>query len=226
LSCSPFSHPPDDSACYEVTVEGAASRPSVLAAQARRHAGVLRGRPKLGGVGEPASGWWMSWTPVLWIWTSGRPTGHEFVASCGQLPRWGPGAPIVGWRPASALSRATVSFATFDAIDSRPVRWSGLEAGDWSPESAVDPDCASGLVSSFGKQRRGQVDLPLRRHGVDLIGARACVLEVQVAAAGARPGCTAGAHMGSTAGAQRPRRLRLTPCRLRVGPAVGIPWHV
>jgi hypothetical protein len=32
----------------------------------------------------------------------------------------------------------------FHAIDSRPVRWSGLEAGDWSPESAVDRGCASG----------------------------------------------------------------------------------
>ena len=37
----------------------------------------------------------------------------------------------------------------FHAIDSRPVRWTGPEAGDWSPESAVDRDCASGLVSSL-----------------------------------------------------------------------------
>jgi hypothetical protein len=50
--------------------------------------GRTRGRPKLGGVGEPTTGWWMSWTPVLRIWTFGRPTGHEFVASCGQLPMW------------------------------------------------------------------------------------------------------------------------------------------
>jgi hypothetical protein len=37
----------------------------------------------------------------------------------------------------------------FHAIDSRPVRWTGPEAGDWSPESAVGRDRASGLVSSL-----------------------------------------------------------------------------
>ena len=37
----------------------------------------------------------------------------------------------------------------FHAIDSRPVWWTGPEAGDWSPGAAVDHDCASGLVSSL-----------------------------------------------------------------------------
>ena len=37
----------------------------------------------------------------------------------------------------------------FHAIDSRPVWWTGPEAGDWSPESSVDRDCASRLVSSL-----------------------------------------------------------------------------
>jgi hypothetical protein len=43
------------------------------------------------------------------------------------------------------------------------------QPGDWSPTSAVDRDCASGLVSSFGNQGRGQakplvakVTLPVR----------------------------------------------------------------
>jgi hypothetical protein len=58
--------------------------------------------------------------------------------------------PIVGVAAASALSRATGSLATlFHAIDSRPVWWTGPEAGDWSPTSAVERDCASGLVSSL-----------------------------------------------------------------------------
>jgi hypothetical protein len=38
---------------------------------------------------------------------------------------------------------------SFHAIDSRPVWWTGPEAGDWSPASAVDRDCASGLVSTL-----------------------------------------------------------------------------
>ena len=38
---------------------------------------------------------------------------------------------------------------SFHAIDSRPVSWTGPEAGDWSPASAVDRDCASRLVSSL-----------------------------------------------------------------------------
>ena len=38
---------------------------------------------------------------------------------------------------------------SFHAIDSRPVWWSGPEAGEWSPASSVDRDCASGLVSSL-----------------------------------------------------------------------------
>jgi hypothetical protein len=37
----------------------------------------------------------------------------------------------------------------FDAIDSRPVLWSGPEARDWSGACFVDRDCASGLVSSL-----------------------------------------------------------------------------
>ena len=37
----------------------------------------------------------------------------------------------------------------FYAIDSRPGWWTGPEAGDWSPASTVDRDCASGLVSSL-----------------------------------------------------------------------------
>jgi hypothetical protein len=37
----------------------------------------------------------------------------------------------------------------FYAIDSRPVWWAGAEAGDRSPGSIVDRDCASGLVSSL-----------------------------------------------------------------------------
>jgi hypothetical protein len=45
------------------------------------------------------------------------------------------------------------------AIDSRPVLWTGPEAGDWCSASAVDRACASGLVSSFGNQPRRQADL-------------------------------------------------------------------
>jgi hypothetical protein len=37
----------------------------------------------------------------------------------------------------------------FYAIDSRPVWWTGAEAGDRSPGSVVECDCASGLVSSL-----------------------------------------------------------------------------
>jgi hypothetical protein len=37
----------------------------------------------------------------------------------------------------------------FHAIDRRPVWWTGAEAGDRSPGSVVDCDCASGLVSSL-----------------------------------------------------------------------------
>jgi hypothetical protein len=35
----------------------------------------------------------------------------------------------------------------FHAIDSRPVWWTSPEAGEWSPASSVDRDCARGLVS-------------------------------------------------------------------------------
>jgi hypothetical protein len=43
-----------------------------------------------------------------------------------------------------------VSLATyFHAIDSRPVCWTGAEAGDRSPGFAVDYYCASGLISSL-----------------------------------------------------------------------------
>ena len=37
----------------------------------------------------------------------------------------------------------------FHAIDGRPMWWTGPEAGDWSPASAVDRHCASGLLSSL-----------------------------------------------------------------------------
>jgi hypothetical protein len=37
----------------------------------------------------------------------------------------------------------------FHAVDSRPVKSSGPESGDWSPVSTVDRDYASGLVSSL-----------------------------------------------------------------------------
>ena len=37
----------------------------------------------------------------------------------------------------------------FHAIDSRPMWWTGAEAGDRSQGSVVDCDCASGLVSSL-----------------------------------------------------------------------------
>jgi integrase len=40
-----------------------------------------------------------------------------------------------------------------------------------------------------------------------------------------RSGCTVGAH-GAHGYSASPWRLRLTPCRLRVGPAIGIPWQV
>jgi hypothetical protein len=40
-------------------------------------------------------------------------------------------------------------FGDFHAIVSRPVRWTGPEAGDWSPTSAADRDCGSELVSSL-----------------------------------------------------------------------------
>ena len=85
----------------------------------------------------------------------------------------------------------------FHAIDSRPVRWSGLEAGDWSPASAVDRDCASGLVSSLVSSVVVKLTFSSRRHGVDLIGRAHGVIEVQVAAAGAlwlHRGGTHGAH--------------------------------
>ena len=89
-------------------------------------------------------------TPVLWIWSSG-------AAHRTRIRRFGWTAPdevrealIMGWRPASALSWATVSLATFfHAIDRRPVWWTGAEPGDRSPGSVVDCDCASGLVSSL-----------------------------------------------------------------------------
>jgi hypothetical protein len=53
LSCSPCeSALPNNSAC-EVSVEAAGPKQSVVAAQrSRRGGGVLRGRPRLGGVGE------------------------------------------------------------------------------------------------------------------------------------------------------------------------------
>jgi hypothetical protein len=54
LSCSPCqSALPNDSACYEVSVDAAGSKQSVVAAQrARRRGSYCEGRPRLGGVGE------------------------------------------------------------------------------------------------------------------------------------------------------------------------------
>ena len=51
-----------------------------------------------------------------------------------------------GWISGPARNEST---DRFHAIDSRPVWWTGPEAGDWLPASAVDRDCASGLVSSL-----------------------------------------------------------------------------
>jgi hypothetical protein len=59
---------------------------------------------------------------------------------------------------------------TFHAIDNRPVWWSGAENGDWSPESSVDHDCASGLVSSLVISVVVNLSVSSGRHGVDLIG--------------------------------------------------------
>jgi hypothetical protein len=52
----------------------------------------------------------------------------------------------------------------FHAIDSRPVWWSGPEAGEWSPASSVDRDCASGLVSSLVISVVVKLTFSLRRH--------------------------------------------------------------
>ncbi len=51
-----------------------------------------------------------------------------------------------GWISGPAGDEST---DRFHAIDSRPVWWTRTEAGDWSSVSAVDRDCASGLVSSL-----------------------------------------------------------------------------
>ena len=51
----------------------------------------------------------------------------------------------------------------FHAIDRRPVWWTGPEAGDWSPASAVDGDRASGLVSSLVISVVVKLTLSLRR---------------------------------------------------------------
>ncbi len=101
LSLSPTqSVLPNDSACYEVS-KAAGPKPSVVAAQrGRRHGGVLRGRPRLRKDSSDRSrslttGWWMNWTPVLWIWTPAahRTRIHHFG---GQLPDEVQEAPIVG----------------------------------------------------------------------------------------------------------------------------------
>jgi hypothetical protein len=51
----------------------------------------------------------------------------------------------------------------FHAIDSLPVWWTGLEAGDWSPASAVDGDGASGVVSSLVISVVVKITFSLRR---------------------------------------------------------------
>jgi hypothetical protein len=73
--------------------------------------------------------------------------------------------------------------------------WSGPEAGEWSPASSVDRDCASGLVSSLVISVVVKLTFSLRRHGVDLIGRERGVIDVEVAAAGALV-APRGAHMG------------------------------
>jgi hypothetical protein len=54
----------------------------------------------------------------------------------------------------------------FHAIDSRPVWWTGLEAGNWSPASAVDRDYASGSVSSLAIRVVVSRSTPWRHNGV------------------------------------------------------------
>jgi hypothetical protein len=53
---------------------------------------------------------------------------------------------------------------SFHAIDSRPVWWSGLEAGEWSSASSDDRGCASGLVSSLVISVVVKLTFSLRRH--------------------------------------------------------------
>jgi hypothetical protein len=89
----------------------------------------------------------------------------------------------------------------FHAIDSRPVWWIRTEAGEWSPASSVDRDCASGLVSSLVISVVVKLTFSLRRHGVDLIRLEHRVNDVQVAAVEAplvqpTPGHTRGTRLG------------------------------
>jgi hypothetical protein len=77
------------------------------------------------------------------------------------------------------------------------VLWSGAEAGEWSPESALDCDCASGLVSSLVISVVVKLTFSLRRHRVHLFWREHCVIDVHVAAA-EEPSCNLGAHMGLT----------------------------
>jgi hypothetical protein len=177
--------PPERFSRLRVSVEAAGSKPSVVAAQrATRRGGVLRGRPRLGGVGEEhLAGIGHQWErlerqvevaddqvadeldagPVN-LDVRRRPTGHESVASGGQLPDEVREAPVVGWRPASALCRATVSLATFfHAIDNPLLRISGRERGERSPTCASVLRERDRLVSrlvnnpsfGFADERRG-----------------------------------------------------------------------
>jgi hypothetical protein len=91
----------------------------------------------------------------------------------------------------------------FHAIDSRPVKWSGPEAGDWSPESTVDRDYASGLVSSLVISVVVKLTFSLGRHRVHLVRRKHRVIDVRVAAAEA-PWCNLGAQTGHTHTAQLP----------------------
>src|SRR5688572_1043694 len=84
---------------------------------------------------------------------------------------------------------------SFHAIDSRPVSWTGPEAGDWSLASAVDRDCASGLVSSLVISVVVKLTFSLRRpatgayelHRRLLVGAWRAVELVPVRVGGTHP---------------------------------------
>jgi hypothetical protein len=74
----------------------------------------------------------------------------------------------------------------------------GPEAGEWSPASSVDRDCASGLVGSLVISVVVKLTFWLRSHGVDPIRREHGVIDVQVAAARAP-----WLHRGGTHGAHR-----------------------
>jgi hypothetical protein len=78
------------------------------------------------------------------------------------------------------------------------VWWTGPEAGDWSPASSVDRDCASGLVSSLVSSVVSKLTLSLRRLSVELTKLEHGVTEVQVVRKSASF-CSLGSHMGGQA---------------------------